>query len=243
MVLDAVREALVRGVQRRPLRHRPGHQRALDLEAEVEVQVGRVVTLHHEAGAGRSSSRALLSRRRAGCRPSARRRAPRASTAAPRCSPRRGLEHGAGLEERAARHRRVVHVGAELLDADVAGGERRGDLGDDAGVVGPEELEVQSDRLPSAGSTVCWRLTCSRRPQRGELGDQGARAGRRRPRPGRCPRTCLPAGTSGFVPSSRRVPDRCGELGDQSRSVVTDDGEDEGGHSGRLRMRGSGSPQ
>ena len=48
VVADPVGQPLVRGVERRALRHRPGDQHAVDLEPEVEVQVGGVVALHHE---------------------------------------------------------------------------------------------------------------------------------------------------------------------------------------------------
>ena len=52
-----------------------------------------------------------------------------------------------GLEQHAPGHRGLAHVGAELLDADARGGEGARDLGHDARVVGPEQLEVQSQRL------------------------------------------------------------------------------------------------
>src|SRR5438270_5014116 len=43
-------EALGRGVERRPLRHGPALERAADLQAEVPMQVARVVLLHDEFG-------------------------------------------------------------------------------------------------------------------------------------------------------------------------------------------------
>ena len=64
---------------------------------------------------------------------------------------RRGVEHRVGLEERAAGHRRIAYVGGELLDADVTIGEGRGDLGHDAGVVCPEQLEAQPLRRALVG--------------------------------------------------------------------------------------------
>ena len=50
-----------------------------------------------------------------------------------------------------AGHRGLAHVGAELFDADAAGGEGGGDLCHDAGVVGPEQLEVESLRVALDG--------------------------------------------------------------------------------------------
>ncbi len=48
MVLDLDREALVAVLQRRPLRHRPGLEHAVELEAEVVMQAARRVLLDHE---------------------------------------------------------------------------------------------------------------------------------------------------------------------------------------------------
>ena len=61
------------------------------------------------------------------------------------------LSTALGLEERPAGHGGVAHVGAELLDADVTGGEGSRDLCHDARVVGPEQLEVESLRLALGG--------------------------------------------------------------------------------------------
>jgi hypothetical protein len=48
MIFDVMSQPLVRRIQRRPFRHRPRDQHPFDLQPEVEVQVGGVVSLHHE---------------------------------------------------------------------------------------------------------------------------------------------------------------------------------------------------
>src|SRR3954453_3862194 len=50
MVIHRDRESPLRGIERRSLRHRPGAQRAADLEAQVEVQRRRIVQLDDEPG-------------------------------------------------------------------------------------------------------------------------------------------------------------------------------------------------
>ncbi len=64
---------------------------------------------------------------------------------------RRGGEHSAGLEERPTGHGCLADVGGQLFDADSPVGERCGHLGHDAGVVGPQQLEVKSDGLALNG--------------------------------------------------------------------------------------------
>ena len=61
------------------------------------------------------------------------------------------LSTAQGLEQGPACHRSVPHVGGELVDVDAVGGEGSGDLRDDAGAVGPEQLEVQPQRLALDG--------------------------------------------------------------------------------------------
>ena len=48
VILDVHRQALGRGIERRPLRHRPRQQHAVVLQAEVVVQVAGEVLLHAE---------------------------------------------------------------------------------------------------------------------------------------------------------------------------------------------------
>src|SRR5262245_20275357 len=48
MVLHAYGEPPNGRVERRTLRHRPRHEDAVDLEPQVEVEGGGVVTVHHE---------------------------------------------------------------------------------------------------------------------------------------------------------------------------------------------------
>ena len=48
MILDLDRHALVAGIERGTLGHRPGLQHPIELEAKVVVQSSRRVLLHHE---------------------------------------------------------------------------------------------------------------------------------------------------------------------------------------------------
>ena len=64
---------------------------------------------------------------------------------------RRGGQDRVGLEQRPAGHGGVADVGRQLLDADVALGEGGGDLRHDAGVVGPEQVELQTQHLTPDG--------------------------------------------------------------------------------------------
>ena len=48
-------------------------------------------------------------------------------------------------------HGGLAHVGAELLDADLTGGESSRDLGHDPGVIVPEQLQAESLRLALHG--------------------------------------------------------------------------------------------
>ena len=74
---------------------------------------------------------------------------------------RRGAEHRPGLEQRPAGHRSLPHVGDELFDVDADGGQGRGDLGHDAGVVGPEETEVEPLQLGLDGLVGPLEDSCS----------------------------------------------------------------------------------
>ena len=58
MILDLDRQSLVMGVKRRPLRHGPRFENAVDFEAEIIMKASRCVLLDDEAGViGRSNLR------------------------------------------------------------------------------------------------------------------------------------------------------------------------------------------
>ena len=48
MIFHLHRQALVRGIERRPLRHRPRLQHAVHLQAKVVMQTRGAVLLHHK---------------------------------------------------------------------------------------------------------------------------------------------------------------------------------------------------
>src|SRR5262249_39858730 len=64
MVLDVNRHALVDGIERRPLRHRPGYEHAVQLDAEIPMHLACGVLLNNEQ---QRAVAAALGRRRLRC--------------------------------------------------------------------------------------------------------------------------------------------------------------------------------